>query len=94
MDAKVFLIPLAVYLIAVNLVSFFQMGADKRRAKLGTRRIREKVLFFTALIGGSVGANLGMAAFRHKTKHKSFVIGMPAILILHLVIAAAVCILL
>ena len=94
MDAKVFLIPLAVYLIAVNLVSFLQMGADKRRAKLGARRIRKKVLFFTALIGGSVGANLGMAAFRHKTKHKSFVIGMPAILILHLVIAAAVCILL
>ena len=94
MDANVFLIPLAVYLIAVNLVSFLQMGADKRRAKLGARRIREKVLFFTALIGGSVGANLGMAAFRHKTKHKSFVIGMPALLILHLMIAAAVCILL
>jgi uncharacterized membrane protein YsdA (DUF1294 family) len=77
----------AVYLLAVNIVSFCQIGADKKLAKTGQRRIREKVMFLTAAIGGSIGANLGMAAFRHKTKHKSFVIGMPVLLIVHIVIA-------
>ena len=77
-------------LIVVNIVAFCQMGADKARAKSGKRRIREKVLFLTAAIGGSVGANLGMAAFRHKTKHPSFIIGMPLILLGHLVIALVI----
>ncbi len=78
---------LIAYLVVVNLVSFFQMAADKKRARLGLRRVREKVLFLTAAIGGSVGANLGMQIFRHKTKHMSFVIGMPAILIAHIALA-------
>ena len=47
----------------------------------------EKVLFLSALIGGSVGALAGMFAFRHKTKHLSFVLGLPAILLLHLALA-------
>jgi len=85
---------LYIYLCIVNIVSFCQMGADKSRAKKGMRRVREKVLFGTAAIGGSVGAVLGMGCFRHKTKHASFVIGMPAILIVHIAIAAAVIILL
>lgn len=81
------LILLIVYLVVVNIVAFCQMGADKSRAKSGKRRIREKVLFITAAIGGSVGANVGMAVFRHKTKHMSFVIGMPLILIAHIALA-------
>ena len=89
-----FLKILTVYLCIINLISFCQMGADKARAKKGMRRIREKVLFGTAAIGGSVGAVVGMSLFRHKTKHTSFVIGMPAILIAHIAIAAAVIILL
>ncbi|MEA4823155.1 MAG: DUF1294 domain-containing protein [Clostridiaceae bacterium] len=89
----IFVVLLIAYLVIINLVAFCQMGADKHRAKAGARRIRERVLFFTALIGGSVGANLGMSVFRHKTKHRSFVIGMPAILILHIVIAAVLYIL-
>jgi len=87
LSSKPILFLLILWLIGCNIVSFCQMGADKQRAKNGMRRIREKVLFLTALIGGSVGANLGMYVFRHKTKHRSFVLGMPAILILHLVIA-------
>ena len=75
------------YLIVINLIAFFQMAADKSRAKKGMRRIREKVLFLTAAIGGSIGAIAGMSVFRHKTKHISFVIGMPAILLAHLAIA-------
>lgn len=70
------------YLLIINLVAFFMMWSDKRRAKKeGVRRIPEKRLFLTALLGGSVGAILGMRTFRHKTKHWYFVWGMPAILI-------------
>lgn len=76
------------YLAAVNLLAFILMGVDKARARRGVRRIPEKALFLAALIGGSVGALLGMYTFRHKTRHRSFVIGMPVILLLQL--AAAV----
>ena len=63
------------------------MGIDKSKAKAGKWRIKERTLFISALIGGSIGANAGMQVFRHKTKHIQFVIGMPAILILHIVVA-------
>ena len=76
---------LLVYLLAVNLVAFLMMWSDKRRAKrTGARRISEKALFLSALLGGSVGAILGMQLFRHKTTHWYFVWGMPAILVLQL----------
>ena len=79
--------PLLYYLAAVNVLAFALMGIDKAKAKRGARRIPEKVLFLSALIGGSVGAIAGMFAFRHKTKHLSFVLGLPAILLLHLALA-------
>ncbi len=64
------------------------MWLDKRRARRkGARRVRERTLFLSALLGGSVGAIAGMRLFRHKTKHWYFVWGMPAILILQLVLA-------
>ena len=67
------------YLIAVNIVAIALMGADKRKAKKHAWRISEKALFLSAAAGGSVGAILGMLLFRHKTKHWTFVIGMPLI---------------
>ena len=73
---------LAVYLLAVNLAAFVLYGADKRRAKQGTWRIPEKTLFLLPLLGGSVGGILGMRVFHHKTKHKEFRFGFPALLCL------------
>ena len=69
------------YLVLMNLIAFALMGIDKRRAKReGMRRIPEKTLFLSALLGGSVGAIVGMRTFRHKTRHWYFVWGMPLIL--------------
>ena len=79
--------PLLYYLAAVNVLAFALMGIDKVKAKRGVWRIPEKALFLSALIGGSIGAIAGMFAFRHKTKHLSFVLGLPAILLLHLALA-------
>ena len=78
---------LAVWLIAINFVTFAVYGADKRRARRGAWRVPEKTLFLLPLLGGSVGALLGMRVFRHKTKHWYFVWGVPAILLAQLALA-------
>lgn len=78
---------LAVWLIAINLVTFAVYGADKRRARRGAWRVPEKTLFLLPLLGGSVGALLGMRVFRHKTKHWYFVWGVPAILLAQIALA-------
>ena len=70
-----------IYLIGINLAGFIIMGVDKKRAIRGAWRISEASLFFTALLGGSLGCILGMQYFRHKTKHWYFKYGMPAILV-------------
>ena len=71
----------SVYLVIINLVGIFVMWADKRKAKKGAWRIKEKTLFLVAFLGGSLGTTLGMYWFRHKTKHWYFKYGFPAILI-------------
>ena len=67
----------------VNLLGFASMGWDKRCAKRGRRRVPERTLFAIAFLGGAAGSLAGMYYFRHKTRHLSFVVGIPAILILH-----------
>ena len=79
---------LPAYLIVRNLLAFLLMGLDKAKARRHRWRIPEKALFLSAILGGSIGAIAGMQLFRHKTKHASFRIGMPCILILQLALAA------
>lgn len=75
------------YLVIVNVVGFVLMFVDKKRAQNNQWRIKEATLFLTAAIGGSIGSMLGMKVFRHKTKHLSFMIGMPAIFIVQMALA-------
>ena len=75
---------IALYLLIVNLLGFIFMFADKQKAVKGKWRIPEKTLFLIAILGGSIGSIFGMYTFRHKTKHMSFVIGMPLILVLQI----------
>ena len=77
------------YVIILNIIGFFLMGIDKRKAIKRAFRIPESTLFIVALIGGSLGSLLGMYVFHHKTRHWYFVYGMPAILILHIVAIVA-----
>lgn len=78
-----------IYLTIINVIAFALMGFDKQRAKRNLWRIPEKTLFLSAILGGSVGAILGMYTFRHKTKHATFVYGMPVILLLQILLAIA-----
>lgn len=84
---------LLLYLLLINLVTFLVFGLDKWKAKRkekkdSVRRVPEKTLFLLSALGGSVGALLGMKVFHHKTLHKSFRFGIPAILVLQIVIPA------
>ena len=77
---------LGLYLLLINLSTFFTFGVDKWKAKRkdkrpDTRRVPEKTLFLLAALGGSLGALLGMKVWHHKTLHNSFRYGIPAILI-------------
>ena len=72
------------YLLIINFIAFILYGIDKWRARNNGWRIPEATLFLVAIIGGSVGAILGMRIWHHKTRHLSFVIGLPAILLLQI----------
>ncbi|MBR3093754.1 MAG: DUF1294 domain-containing protein [Bacteroidaceae bacterium] len=72
---------LIIYLIAINVVTFIVYGIDKMKAKRSKWRIPEATLLGLAVIGGSVGAWLGMKVWHHKTLHKKFKYGIPLILI-------------
>ena len=76
---------LILYLFAVNLAAFALFGADKRKARRNAWRISEKALFLSAVLGGSLGAMIGMRLFHHKTRHWYFVVGMPAIFVLQII---------
>lgn len=88
--------PLLYYLVAVNIMTFLAFGIDKWKAirnghknKRFSRRIPEASLLLLAVLGGSPAALLAMYLFRHKTLHKKFRYGVPAILILQVAVAAA-----
>ncbi len=70
------------FLILINLFGAVLIALDKSLAKRKLRRIRESVFFILALLGGGPGEWIAMAAVRHKTKHLSFVIGIPLLTIL------------
>ncbi len=77
---------MVIYLLIINAIGFAIMLWDKYLAKNNLWRIPEKSLFGIAVFGGSLGCIIGMYTARHKTRHKSFTLGMPAILVLQLLL--------
>ncbi|CAN7268365.1 DUF1294 domain-containing protein [Rhizobacter sp. LjRoot28] len=57
---------------AASVVSFALHALDKRAARRGTRRVSERSLLLTALVGGWPGAILAQQSLRHKTSKPSF----------------------
>ena len=74
------------YLIAINVITFLTYGIDKLKAKKGKWRIPESTLLLLAIIGGSIGAWLGIKVWHHKTLHKKFKYGIPLIVIAQIAI--------
>lgn len=77
------------YVILLNLLGFIAMFLDKQKARKRAFRIPESTLFMIAFIGGSLGVLIGMHLFHHKTRHRVFTFGIPAILIIQLLLLAA-----
>ena len=75
---------LAYYLLAINVVTFIVYGIDKYKAKKAKWRIPEATLLLLAVLGGSIGAWMGMKVWHHKTMHKKFKYGIPAILLIQI----------
>ena len=82
---------LLAYLAAINVITFFLYGIDKWKARHDKWRVPESKLLILAALGGSVGAWLGTKVWHHKTLHKKFKYGIPAILILQLALAGFIC---
>ena len=76
------------YLIVINVVTLIVYGIDKVKAMKGKWRISEATLLLLAIIGGSVGAWLGMKTWHHKTMHKKFKYGLPLILLAQIALIA------
>lgn len=79
-----------IYLLAINLTGAAVVCADKWKAQRGRWRVRERTLFAFCLLGGCVGVYCAMRLCRHKTLHKRFMLGIPAIFFLQIVILSAV----
>ena len=75
------------YLIIINVIAFVAFGIDKLKAKKSWWRIPEATLIGMVSAGGSIGALLGMRYWRHKTRHRKFKYGLPAILLIHIALA-------
>jgi uncharacterized membrane protein YsdA (DUF1294 family) len=82
---------LVIYLLVINLIGFFIMGIDKRKAVKGKWRVAERTLFLIALLFGSLGMLIGMYTFHHKTRHLSFSVGIPLILAVQVLLIVFLC---
>lgn len=78
---------LTIYLIAINIATFFVYGIDKWKARRSKWRIPESTLLTLAVLGGSIGAFIGMRTWHHKTMHNKFKYGVPLIINLQVVVA-------
>ena len=74
------------YLVTINAAGFLIMLADKEKAKKHLWRIPEATLLTVAALGGSIGSLAGMKIFHRKTKKPKFYIGIPAILVLQILL--------
>ena len=77
---------LIIYLVIINVAGLAFMLADKIKAQRGAWRISEATLMTIATIGGSFGSFLGMQLFRHKTRHAKFTVGIPILMVAHVIL--------
>ena len=79
---------LAYYLFAINAITFVVYGIDKYKAKKAKWRISEATLLLLAVVGGSIGAWMGMRVWHHKTMHRKFKYGIPTLLLMQIALMA------
>lgn len=80
-----------IYLVIISLFAVAITVYDKSAAKKGGRRISENALILTALLGGGAAMFYTMKAIHHKTLHKKFMIGLPVIMVVHIILICVLC---
>ena len=83
LEDRVLFYAYVIYYLFVNVLAFVLYGVDKKRAIRKAWRIPESVLLGVAFLGGCVGAFIAMRKYHHKTRHASFAMGVPAMILLH-----------
>ena len=84
LDLPLFWLIFFAYIAVVSLCSIVVCIYDKLISKKNNVKLRipEKSLFVWSAVGGSLAMLLTMKLIRHKTKHRSFMIGIPVIMVL------------
>ena len=78
---------LILYFFLINIVTFVTFGIDKNLSKHNQSRVSESTLVLMSALGGAAGGLAAMYLFRHKTRHAKFFLGLPAMLLIHIIIA-------
>lgn len=77
---------LLIYWACISTLALIFTVYDKIAAKRYPKhRVREAVLMWISVLGGSAVMLVVMLLIRHKTLHKKFMIGIPLILLLQVV---------
>lgn len=76
--------PLFIYSLTLNVVSLLLFTIDKIKSKRGMWRTPERMLFLSAVLGGSVGALAGIFLLRHKSRKPLFKIGVPIVFVIQI----------
>lgn len=82
--SKELVVFISAYLLVISAVTVIVTVADKVKAGKGSFRISEKTLFVLAFLGGALAEYITMKLIRHKTLHKRFMLGLPAIMFFQL----------
>ena len=77
---------IALAFLVINILAALANIRDKHNAKHNQRRVPEATLWWYGLLGGATGSYLTMKLIRHKTKHKSFMLGMPLLMVIQLAV--------
>lgn len=81
---------LFVIFVVMSVIAAIFTVYDKLAAKSHKRRVPEKTLMFIGFFGGAVAMYTTMQIIRHKTKHKKFMIGLPVMILFHIIIMSAI----
>jgi uncharacterized membrane protein YsdA (DUF1294 family) len=79
------------YIAVISLISIIVCIYDKKISKRNNVKLRipEKSLFIWSAVGGSLAMYITMKIIRHKTKHVSFMVGIPVIFVLQVALIVA-----
>lgn len=81
-----YIIPVLIFFCAISFVSVCVTIKDKRAAKAGKRRVPESTLMLLGFLGGAIAMFVTMKIIRHKTRHLKFMLGLPAEILIHIIL--------